>query len=101
MRHNFTLCNLSLLIALAAGSTAAQTEKPAPAPASATEGTTQPVVRAAIRNVDFHLTDRIVVHIVSLDGSLTTKPGEIPVFDDKNSFGIDAVSYTHLSQQNA
>jgi hypothetical protein len=80
---------LSLLIALAAGSAVAQTEKPAPAPVSGTDGTTQTVVRAAIRNVDFHLTDRIVVHIVSLDGRLTAKPGEIPVFDDKNSFGID------------
>jgi len=89
MRHNFTLFSLSLLIALVAGSTAAQTEKPASAPVSGTDGTTQTVVRAQIRNVDFHLTDRIVVHIVSLDGSLTTKPGEIPVFDDKNSFGID------------
>jgi hypothetical protein len=89
MRHNFTLFSLSLLIALVAGSTAAQTEKPASAPVSGTDGTTQTVVRAQIRNVDFHLTDRIVVHIVSLDGSLTTKPDEIPVFDDKNSFGID------------
>jgi hypothetical protein len=92
MRHNFTLFNLSLLIAFAAGSTAGQTERPAPAPVSATGGATETVVRAQIRNVDFHLTDRIIVHIVSLDGSLSTKPGEIAVFDDKNSFGIEVDS---------
>ncbi|MGC1687311.1 MAG: hypothetical protein WA734_16920, partial [Candidatus Acidiferrales bacterium] len=94
MRQNFTLFSLILLIALVAGSAAGQTEKPAPAsgPSTTTLGAAEPVVRAQIRNVDFHVTDRIVVHIVSLDGRLTTKPGEIPVFDDKNSFGIDVDS---------
>jgi hypothetical protein len=90
MRHNFTLFSLSFLIALTAGSTTGQTEKPAAA--SATSSATETVVRAQIRNVDFHLTDRIVVHIASLDGRLTSKPGEIPVFDDKSSFGIDVDS---------
>ena len=42
-----------------------------------------------MRNVEYHLTDRIIVHIVSLDGKLTPKPGQIPVFDDKASFGLD------------
>lgn len=46
-------------------------------------------VRTAMRNVDYHLTDRIILHITSLDGKLTVKPGQIPVFDDKNSFGLD------------
>jgi hypothetical protein len=68
----------------------AQKSPPANAAASAT-------VRAAIRNVDFHLTDRIIVHIVTLDGSLVpTEQGQIPVFDDKKSFGIavDSASMT-------
>ena len=41
-----------------------------------------------MRNVDYHLTDRIIVNITSLDGRLTPKPGTIPVFD-KTSFGLD------------
>jgi hypothetical protein len=46
----------------------------------------------AINNVDFHMTDRIVVHIVRLNGTLTHEPDKIPVFDDKKSFGIDVNS---------
>jgi hypothetical protein len=45
------------------------------------------VTRAAIKNVDFHLTDRIVVHIDTLSGTMVpSKQGQIPVFDDKQSF---------------
>jgi hypothetical protein len=45
------------------------------------------VTRAGIRNVDFHLTDRIVVHISSLSGTMVpSQSGQIPVFDDKKSF---------------
>jgi hypothetical protein len=74
----------------AAAPAPAQKSQPGSAPAGAT-------VRAAIRNVDFHLTDRIVVHIVSLDGSLVAaQTGQTPVFDDKKSFGIvvDSASMT-------
>src|ERR1700761_6312302 len=39
-------------------------------------------VKIAMRNVDFHLTDRIVVHMVSVDGKLTPVK-DFPVFDDK------------------
>ena len=90
MRRTLTLCNLSLLLAFAAGTTSAQTEKPASA--SATGGDSATTVRTAMRNVDYHLTDRIIVNITSLNGRLTPKPGEIPVFDDKNSFGLDVDS---------
>lgn len=45
-----------------------------------------------MKNVEFHLTDRIIVHIATLNGKLTTKPGQIPDFDDRTSFGIDAES---------
>jgi hypothetical protein len=47
-------------------------------------------VKVAMKNVDFHLTDKIVVHIDSLEGKLAPKPGQIPVFDDKQSFALDA-----------
>jgi hypothetical protein len=45
-----------------------------------------------MKNVDFHLTDTIIVHISALNGKLTPKPGQIPVFDDKESFGLDVDS---------
>lgn len=54
-------------------------------------------VRAAIKNVDFHLTDRIVVHIETLSGTLVpAQQGQIPVFDDKNSlvFNVDTANIT-------
>jgi hypothetical protein len=54
-------------------------------------------VRSAIKNVDFHLTDRIVVHISALSGTLVpAQQGQIPVFDDKNSFvfNVDSASIT-------
>jgi hypothetical protein len=46
-------------------------------------------VRAEIRNVMYHFTDSISVHIVHLEGELVPvgKPG-FPVFDDANSFAI-------------
>jgi hypothetical protein len=53
-----------------------------------TSAETNPPVRAAMKNVDFHLTDTIVVHIASLDGALVPDHGEIPVFDDKQSFHL-------------
>jgi len=49
-------------------------------------------VRVGMKNVDFHLTDTIIVHISALDGKLTPKQGQIPVFDDKESFGLDVDS---------
>ena len=50
-------------------------------------------VHAVIRNVDMHITDRIVVHINSLQGMLVpTQQNEIPNFDNKNSFAFDVQS---------
>jgi hypothetical protein len=63
---------------------------------SSTNAATATVVRAAMKNVDFHLTDRIVVHIATLDGSLTPNHGGVPVFDDKESFHLDVDSATIL-----
>ena len=42
-----------------------------------------------MKNVNYHLTDKIIVHIVSLNGKLTPKPDQIIAFDDRQSFGID------------
>jgi len=86
--------------------TAARAQNPAPSsPSAATGGDTarEPAavsgtpdtfggttVKVAMKNVDFHLTDRIVVHIASLQGKLAPRPGQIPVFDDKQSFALDA-----------
>ena len=49
-------------------------------------------VRTAMKNVEYHLTDRIIVHISTLNGKLTPKPNELVVFDDKQSFAIDVDS---------
>ena len=52
-----------------------------------------PKVHTVMRNIDFHLTDRIVVHINTLEGTFApTHQNEIPVFDDKNSFQIDVAT---------
>ncbi len=48
-------------------------------------------VKIAMRNVDFHLTDHITMHMASLNGRLTPTK-EFPVFDDKNSFALDVDS---------
>jgi hypothetical protein len=54
--------------------------------------TPQNLVRTAMKNVDFHLTDTIVVHIANLEGSLAPDGGAIPVFDDKKSFHLEVAS---------
>jgi hypothetical protein len=51
------------------------------------------VVQAAMKNVMYHFTDHIAVHIIQLQGHLIpTKPGAIVVFDDKNSFTLALTS---------
>ena len=49
-------------------------------------------VKMRIRNVDFHFSDRIVVHISTLDGKLAPNGSAMPVFDDKQSFALDVDS---------
>lgn len=66
--------------------------KPTPAPTAEPVASANSPVRVEIKNVDFHFTDDIVVHIASLEGNLVSKPGMIPVFDDKRSFAVDASS---------
>ena len=64
------------------------TPEAAPTPGSATAN----AVQVEMKNVDFRLTDKIVVHIASLEGRLVSAPGHVPVFDDKRSFSVDASS---------
>jgi hypothetical protein len=47
-----------------------------------------------MKNVEFHLTDGIVVHIIALNGKLTPIKGDFPIFDDKQSFAVDVESAT-------
>jgi hypothetical protein len=72
----------------------AGTHPPQSGGASQTSGspTANAAVRVGMKNVEFHLTDGIVLHIAALDGKLASKPGEIPVFDNKESFVLDVDS---------
>ncbi|HLV88134.1 MAG TPA: hypothetical protein VKV39_14205 [Candidatus Sulfotelmatobacter sp.] len=50
-------------------------------------------VRVAMKNVMYHFSDTVSAHIVRLQGTLTpTRPGELVVFDDKNSFLLHLTS---------
>jgi hypothetical protein len=86
-----TLAMGALLLHFAAGSRAAQSAgagQSAAAPQNQTENpAANTATRAGIKNVDFHLTDRIVVHIDTLSGTMVpSQQGQIPTFDDKQSF---------------
>lgn len=45
-------------------------------------------VEVQMRNVMYHFTDSIAVHIRSLNGRLIPVKGVLPIFDDKDSFNI-------------
>jgi hypothetical protein len=46
-------------------------------------------VRVQMRNVEYHFTDSVAVHIADLDGALIpTGEHQMPIFDDKNSFRL-------------
>jgi hypothetical protein len=111
MRCARVFCGLIAMFAFAGCSKPKQTEAPTasvaagsgtqsgvPATTSATSsaapGTVDSaaVVRTSMKNVDYHLIDNVIVGINSLNGRLTPNPGMIPVFDDKNSFGISVDS---------
>jgi hypothetical protein len=49
-------------------------------------------VNTTMKNVNYHLTDKIIVHIVSLNGKLTPKADQMVVFDDRQSFEINVDS---------
>jgi len=46
-------------------------------------------VQVQMHNVMYHYSDSAVVHLRKVTGALVpTSPGQMPVFDDKNSFGL-------------
>lgn len=49
-----------------------------------------------MKNVEFHLTEGIIVHIATLNGKLVPIQGDLPVFDDKQSFRID-VNFANIT----
>src|SRR6266496_1277474 len=49
-------------------------------------------VEVQMRNVMYHFTDTIAVHILSLHGQLVPTKGDLPVFDDKESFTLQIAS---------
>jgi hypothetical protein len=62
-------------------------ENPSQPAASATSPSNNDV-ETTMKNVQYHLTDKIAVRITILNGKLTPKPDQIVVFDDKQSFSI-------------
>jgi hypothetical protein len=61
--------------------------------ASAQPDATPGAVRAEMRNVMYHFSDAVAVHITYLEGALKpTRDGGMPVFDDANSFSISIQS---------
>jgi hypothetical protein len=88
MKSFVLICSLIFLFASSAllsgqsTSTAQGSAQSSNTPASAP-------VKTQMRNVDFHFTDHIVAHITALDGTMSPIGGTMPVFDDKNSFGLD------------
>jgi hypothetical protein len=50
-------------------------------------------VQVQMHNVMYHFSDSIFVHLRSIAGALVpVRPGEMPVFDDKNSFKLQIVA---------
>jgi len=49
-------------------------------------------VDVQMRNVMYHFSGNVAVHIYSLDGQLIPLGNELPIFDDKNSFKIQITS---------
>lgn len=61
--------------------------------AQASAATDSHAVQVAMKNIMYHYTEAIAVHIVHLQGELLpTKAGAIVVFDDKNSFTLALAS---------
>ena len=56
-------------------------------PQASNGGKTGKPVAVEMRNVMYHYTDKVAVHIRTLHGELVPK-GELPVFDDKESFTL-------------
>ena len=84
-----TLCTICLVLSLVIGLFLILPNRGS---AQSSEGANAHV-QIAMKNVMYHYTDPIAVRVVQLQGELLpTKPGEIPVFDDKNSFTLALTS---------
>jgi hypothetical protein len=79
-----TCATAFLCLAIVCGAQQTQTKNPA---ASTTSNGGD--VQTTMKNVNYHLTDKIIVHITLLNGKLTPPPGQMVVFDNKQSFAID------------
>jgi hypothetical protein len=75
-----------------------QTEIVKAAPTAAKNG--EGDVQMLMKNVEYHLTDSIIVNITRLEGKLTPKPDQIVNFDEEQSFGIE-VNLGNLSLSTA
>jgi hypothetical protein len=68
-----------------------------PAIAQSTESPDTRPVETAMKNVTYHYSEPVAVHIVELHGELVPiKAGSIVVFDDKNSFDLH-LTYAEIS----
>jgi hypothetical protein len=75
-----------IAFAMAAGSTPLAQDSPHPAHDNG-------AVQVQMHNVMYHYSDSAVVHLRDVGGALVpTKPGQMPVFDDKNSFGLQVTA---------
>ncbi len=62
---------------------------PKPASAQSPEQSQRRALQTAMKNVMYHYSELIAVHIFRLEGELLpTKPGSVVIFDDKNSFTL-------------
>jgi hypothetical protein len=83
VRPNLRPCLSALIFLVLSAPAHPQSEQPATSRAVATQ----------MRNILYHFTDSINVHIYQLSGKLIPKK-DIPVFDDKHSFALEIDSAT-------
>lgn len=86
-RADFCICFL-LLVSMALFPSFPQRAK-----AQSGEAADSQAVQVAMKNVTYHFTDHIAVHIVQMQGYLTpTKPGSLIVLDNSNSYTLNLAS---------
>jgi hypothetical protein len=88
----FVLICSSILMLASPAFMRGQSPASAPSAQQAPSNSAAAPVKMQIRNVDFHFTENVVVHIASLDGKMSPVGGNMPIFDDKNSFALDVDS---------
>ena len=77
---------LLMVLLIAAGATRQAAGGPRPSSENDT-------VQVQMHNVMYHFSDTVAVHLRNIGGFLVpTRPGQIPVFDDKKSFNLQIVA---------